>query len=54
LAAGERLSTAERALLTTLARQASLAAHAAQTRAALQQSRESIVGARGRALPAQA
>ena len=45
-AAGERLSTAERALLTTLARQASLAAHAAQTRAALQQSRESIVGAR--------
>jgi signal transduction histidine kinase len=44
--AGERLSTAERALLSTLARQASLAAHAAQTRAALQQSRENIVGAR--------
>ena len=45
-AAGERLSAAERGLLTTLARQASLAAHAAQTRSALQQSRENIVGAR--------
>ncbi len=45
-AAGERLSTAERALLSTLARQASLAAHAAKTRSALQQSRENIVGAR--------
>ena len=45
-APGERLSAAERALLSTLARQASLAAHAAQTRSALQQSRENIVGAR--------
>lgn len=45
-APGERLSAAERALLSTLARQASLAAHAARTRSALQQSRENIVGAR--------
>ncbi|MEO6060820.1 MAG: sensor histidine kinase, partial [Thermoflexales bacterium] len=44
--AGERLSAADRALLTTLARQASLAAHAARARAALQHSREAIVAAR--------
>ncbi len=44
--AGERLSAGDRVLLTTLARQASLAAHAARARSALQLSREAIVAAR--------